>query len=62
MRSRKSRYGAADNTELIWQALAAELRRSYDVSQPLPANIEILLQCLVCQEIHYEANSRDDLR
>jgi hypothetical protein len=43
--------GASANAELIRQTVAAQLRGGYDVSQPLPAEIDKLLQRLIDQEV-----------
>ena len=60
MRTSKSLRDASPNAELISQALAVQLRTEYDVAQPYPANIDTLLQRLVCQEIDREtAQERD---
>ena len=60
MRTGKSLRDASPNAELISQALAVQLRTEYDVAQPYPANIDTLLQRLVCQEIDREtAQERD---
>ena len=60
MRPRKSRRDSPPNAELISQALAAQLRARHDLPQPYPANIDVLLQRLICQEIDREtAQERD---
>ena len=60
MRPRKSRRNSPANAELISQALAAQLRARHDLPQPYPANIDVLLQRLICQEIDREtAQERD---
>jgi len=60
MRPRKSRRDSPPNTELISQALATQLRARHDLPQPYPANIDVLLQRLICQEIDREtAQERD---
>ena len=61
MRPRTSLYGASADAEVIWNAIAAQLRACYDASQPLPANIDILLQHLISRETEGEdANTRQD--
>ena len=60
MRIGKSLRDDPPNAELISQALTVQIRTEYDVAQPYPANIETLLQRLVCQEIDREtAGERD---
>jgi PAS domain-containing protein len=60
MRIGKSLRDASPNAESISQALTIQLRTEYDVAQPYPANIDTLLQRLVCQEIDREtAQERD---
>jgi hypothetical protein len=61
MRPRTSLFGASADAEVIWNAIAAQLRASYDASRPLPADIDILLQHLVSRETKSEAaNTRQD--
>ena len=61
MRPRTSLFGASADAEVIWNAIAAQLRACYDVSQPFPANIDILLQHLISQKTDGEAtNSHED--
>jgi hypothetical protein len=60
MRTGKSPCDVSPNAKLISQALTVQLRTEYDVTQPYPANIDTLLQRLVCQEIDREtAQERD---
>ena len=60
MQTGKSLHDASPSAELISQALTVQLRSEYDVAQPYPANIDTLLQRLVCQEIDREtAQERD---
>ena len=60
MRTVKSFRDTSPNVQLISQALTVQLRTEYDVSRRYPANIDILLQRLVCQEIDREtAQERD---
>jgi len=60
MRTVKSFCDTSANAQLISQALTVQIRTEYDVAQPYPANIETLLQRLVCQEIDREtAGERD---
>jgi PAS domain S-box-containing protein len=60
MRTGKSLRDTSPNAELISQALTVQLRTEFDVAQPYPANIDTLLQRLVCQEIDREtAQERD---
>ena len=60
MRIGKSLRDDPPNAELISQALTVQLRTEYDVAQSYPANIDTLLQRLVCQEIDREtAQERD---
>ena len=61
MRPRTSISGASADPEVIWNAIAAQLRACYDASRPLPANIDIFLQRLISQETDDEAtNSHED--
>ncbi len=61
MRPRTSLFGASADAEVIWNAIAAQLRACYDASQPPPANIDILLQRLISQETDGETtNSHED--
>ncbi len=61
MRPRTLFFGASADAEVIWNAIAAQLRARYDASQPLPANIDILLQHLISRETEGEAtNSHED--
>ena len=60
MRTVKSFRDTSPNVQLISQALTVQLRTEYDVSRRYPANIDVLLQRLVCQEIDREtARERD---
>ena len=60
MRTGKSLRDTSPNAELTSQALTVQLKTEYDVAQPYPANIDTLLQRLVCQEIDREtAQERD---
>ena len=54
MRIVKSFLHASPNAELISKELTIQLRAEYDVAEPYPPNIDILLQRLVCQEIDRE--------
>lgn len=61
MRPRTSLFGASADAEVIWNAIAAQLRACCYASQPLPANIDILLQHLISRETEGEAaNTRQD--
>ena len=57
MRPRTSISGASADPEVIWNAIAAQLRACYDASRPLPANIDIFLQRLISQETDDEATN-----
>jgi PAS domain S-box-containing protein len=62
MRIVKSFRNTSPNVQLISQALTVQLRTEYDVSHRYSANIDILLQRLVCQEIDREtAPERDQI-
>ena len=60
MRTGKSLRDTSPSAELISQALTVQLRTVYDVAQPYPANIDTLLQRLVCQEIDRETTQERD--
>ena len=61
MRPRTSLSGASADAEVIWNAIAAQLRARYDASRPLPANIDIFLQRFISRETEGEAtNSHED--
>jgi hypothetical protein len=61
MRPRTSHFGASADAEVIWNAIAAQLRACYDASRPLPANIDTLLQRLISRDTEGEAtNSHED--
>ena len=60
MRTVKSFRDTSPNVQLISQALTVQLRTEYDVSRRYPANIDILLQRLVCQEIDRETAPERD--
>ncbi len=60
MRTGKSQRDASPNADLISQALTVQLRTSSDVAQPYPANIDTLLQRLICREIDREAAHERD--
>ena len=55
MRPRTSLFGASADAEVIWNAIAAQVRARYNASRPLPANIDIFLQRLISQETEGEA-------
>jgi len=50
MPSRLSPYQVSAGREVIGQAIAAGLKAAYDVSQPLPNNLDTLLRRLINQE------------
>ena len=61
MRPRTSLFGGSADAEVIWNAIAAQVRARYNASRPLPANIDIFLQRLISQETDGEAtNSHED--
>jgi len=61
MRPRTSLFGGSADAEVIWNAIAAQVRARYNASRPLPANIDIFLQRLISKETDGKAtNSHED--